>query len=221
MANVTVVCSDPHHPIYPWLNAWAKEKNTHIINLVQQLSEDTRGGDILFLISCSEIIPETLLQRFKHRLVVHASDLPDGRGWSPLVWQVLDGRQDITVSLLEAVEPVDTGPIWKKHVIRIEPHELADEINHKLFDAELALMDFALDHAETIQPQPQDLSTSGHYFRKRTPSDSQLDPDKTLREQFDLLRICDPQRYPATLTLHGHQYRIVIEKLDAPAAAEN
>ena len=43
-----------------------------------------RPGDILFLISCSERIGDAYRQKYRHVLVLHASDLPKGRGWSPM-----------------------------------------------------------------------------------------------------------------------------------------
>jgi methionyl-tRNA formyltransferase len=34
-----------------------------------------------------------------------------------------------------------------------------------------------------------------------------------LAEQFDLQRICDPERYPAFFELHGHRYKLTLDKL--------
>ena len=34
-------------------------------------------------------------------------------------------------------------------------------------------------------------------MEKRTPADSEIDPGKSILEQFNLLRIVDSERYPA------------------------
>ena len=86
---------------------------------------DLQGGDILFLVSCSQMIREAERKKYKVTLVLHASDLPEGRGWSPHIWSILDGANQITVSLLEASDPVDSGAIWLKTKFTLEGHELA------------------------------------------------------------------------------------------------
>ena len=42
----------------------------------------------------------------KNNIVVHASDLPKGRGFSPMSWQILEGKNKIKLSekILFAVE---------------------------------------------------------------------------------------------------------------------
>jgi methionyl-tRNA formyltransferase len=65
---------------------------------------------------------------------------------------------------------------------------------------------------EQIEPRAQ-AADGATYYRKRTPEDSRIDPQRPIAEQFDLLRICDPGRYPAFFDLHGHRYRIRLDKL--------
>jgi len=134
MTKITLLCTEPNHPIYSYLKKW-KNKNDSLyeISLLNKVNEITFAGDILFLVSCSEIIKATTKSLFSHVLVLHASDLPKGRGWSPHIWDVLAGKQSITLSLLEAVEPVDSGDIWKKRIIQLNGSELFDEINELLF----------------------------------------------------------------------------------------
>lgn len=210
--KLDVLCSSSSHPVRSHLESWAQRRRTeHIVRLIQKVSEAT-GGDMLFLISCSELVPSEVRSRYRYTLVIHASNLPEGRGWSPLVWQVLEGRSEITVTLFEAVDAVDAGPIWKKTVISLEPHELYDEIHSKLFRAEIELMDFAVDHAGKVNPVPQD-AASVTYYRKRTPEDSRIDPARSIAEQFNLLRIADPDRYPAFFEIYGYRYSITLRKM--------
>lgn len=145
--------------------------------------------------------------------MIHASNLPEGRGWSPHIWQILEGKVEIQVSLLEAEDEVDSGAIWRKINLTIPKTALWDEINELLFEAELKLMDFALIATDNIQPQSQKMQTPSTYYPRRTPADSELDPDLSLRDQFDLIRVCDPERFPAFFELHGQRYKIRLEKL--------
>lgn len=212
--KITVLCSSSDHPVNAMLQAWiARHQDGHEISLVRSKKE-LEGGDLLFLISCNEIITGMERQKFRKTLVVHASDLPKGRGWSPHVWEILNGAEEITVSLLEAEDKVDTGAIWKKIHATIPWHTLYDEINDILFRAESALMDFAVDKFAIVQPRPQDPSIEPSYYPRRTPADSEINPDQTLASQFDLLRVCDPARFPAYFSIHGYRYRISIEKIE-------
>jgi len=213
--KISILCSDTSHPIYPWLQRWCDLRGAeHAVELVRWKTE-LHGGDILFLISCHELIDEAVRSLYSTTLVIHASDLPEGRGWSPHIWQIIEGRNDIVVTLLEADDRVDSGPIWGQRVVRLEGHELFQEVNSALFSIELELMDYAVGHFAQIKPQPQD-DRAPTYYRRRTPEDSRLDPSKTLAEQFNLLRVADPSRYPAFFEFRGHRYAIRIEKEDTP-----
>ena len=102
-------------------------------------------------------------------LVIHASDLPRGRGWSPHVWQILEGSQDVVVSLIEAQDEVDTGPIWAQRHLVLEGHELHEEINSRLFAIELELMDHALELFGHATPVHQEGVPS--YYPRRKPEE--------------------------------------------------
>ena len=169
--KISVLCSDTSHPVYPHLRSWVKSAAArHAVELVQRKAELT-GGDILFLISCHEIISSQDRQKYAASLVIHASDLPEGRGWSPHIWQILEGRQDIVVSLIEAQDEVDTGPIWAQRHLVLEGHELHEEINNRLFVIELELMDHALELIGHATPVPQE-GRAPSYYPRRKPEDS-------------------------------------------------
>ncbi len=212
--RITILCSSENHPVNKMLQGWIRKHQTnHEISLVRSKSKLTTG-DVLFLISCGEIITTDDREKFTKSLVIHASDLPRGRGWSPHVWEILGGAEEITVSLLEAEDNVDTGAIWKKVLVDIPKNALFDEINELLFRAESELMDFAVDSFSSIQPQSQNLSMETSYFRLRTPTDSELDPSKSIESQFNLLRVCDPNRFPGYFRIHGHRYKVKLEKMN-------
>ena len=211
--KISILCSDQNHPVVNYLRKWIKELSVkgHSVKLLFDKSE-LSGGDILFLVSCSQMIRDAERDKYNTTLVLHASDLPKGRGWSPHVWSIISGDSLITVSLLEAAEPVDSGRIWLKTTFVLEGHELLDEINTKLFDAELYLMTEAIEQFSYIKPTKQ-IGEPGEYMRKRSSEDSRIDPHKSIAEQFNLLRVADYERYPAFFDLQGTTYLIKIEKI--------
>ena len=130
---------------------------------------------------------------------------------SPHVWQVLEGSDRIVVSLIDADEKLDQGAIWNQLTIRLSGIELHDEIHSKLFDAECALMTWAIENCDRTTPRAQVGEPS--FYRRRTPADSAIDPLRPLAESFDLLRIADPDRYPAYFDFRGARVRIRIDRL--------
>jgi methionyl-tRNA formyltransferase len=210
--KVTIACSDARHPVNDWLTRWQSNNSwQHDICIVRRLS-DLTGGDILFLVSFHERVDRQVRQRYRATLLLHASELPKGRGWSPHIWRIIEGKNDVVVTLLEAVDEIDAGPIWAQERVMLEGHELYDEINAALFDAELRLMDVALRRFGEIKPTAQ--AGEPTYYRRRTPDDSRVDPYASIADQFDLLRVCDPVRYPAFFELRGHRYRLMLEKME-------
>lgn len=212
--KISILCSSANHPINSWLKKWISvNSENHEISLFRK-KDELIGGDILFLISCHEIIKEPDRRKFTHTLVIHASDLPKGKGWSPHIWEIINGKTEITITLLEAADKLDSGDVWKKIRIPIPKHYLYDEINNLIFDTELLLMNYALDNYKNIKPLVQSVNAKSTYYKLRTPQDSQIDPERSIAEQFDNIRVCDFERFPAFFILHDHKYTIKLEKVE-------
>jgi methionyl-tRNA formyltransferase len=210
--DITIICTDKTHKIFPFLEQWKEENSElHKISLINK-SNDGINGDILFLISCHEIIRKNIRDKFKNTLVIHESDLPHGKGWSPIQWQILRGENLITITLFEASDKVDFGDIWDKRQVRFEGHELSDEINEKVFPLKLELMNYAINSVNKIKPHLQKDINEPH-FPKRTPKDSEINIEKSLAEQFNLLRIADNERYPCFFNYKGYTYQIFLKKI--------
>lgn len=212
--KITLLCSDSAHPVNAHLLRWIdRNRSSHDISLVRT-KKDLSGGHILFMISCSEIISSVDRAAYQASLVLHASDLPRGRGWSPHIWQIIGGAEAITLSLLEAEDAVDSGRIWHQITFPVPKHALWDEINEQLFSAEIALIDLAVKDFDTVNPIEQNQDIEPTYFLRRKPVDSKIDPDCSIATQFDLIRVCDPIRFPAYFELYGHKYKLVLEKMN-------
>ena len=169
-------------------------------------------GDVAFYLSCLKITPADVLARNRLNVVVHASDLPRGRGFSPLVWQVLEGLNVVPLCMIEAADPVDSGAILMREQLVFEGHELNDEMREAMGAAivGMCLRMMAAEAPPVGEPQAGEPT----WFRRRRPEDSRLDPGKSIAEQFDLLRVVDNQRYPAFFEHRGRRYALRIEKLD-------
>ena len=162
--------------------------------------------DIVFILSYFKLVPSNFLKKHKHNLVVHESDLPQGKGWAPLFWQILEGKNEITITLFEAVEKADAGDIYLQDKIVLSGYELHDEIREIQAQKTIELCKRFL----TEKPQPRPQKGKSSYYPKRTPLDSKLDINKSIKEQFNLLRIVDNDHYPAFFEIDGHRYVLKI-----------
>jgi methionyl-tRNA formyltransferase len=198
-----------------WLLLWVKILESELIvkgnevNFVRE-ANFIEEGDVAFLLGCVKIVPDYVLARNNHNIIVHPSALPRGKGFSPLAWQVIEGKNEIPVSLFEAVPEVDAGDIYLQDTIYLNGDELNDEIKEKQGKVTVSLCLKFIDEIEHLKPRQQ--SGDETFYPRRTEKSSELDPNKTIAEQFNLLRIVDNERYPAFFILNGKKYLIKINK---------
>ncbi|EKS08035.1 formyltransferase family protein [Leptospira santarosai] len=179
------------------------------VHLIQEMSK----GEICFILSFSRILNREFLLNHKHNLVVHESDLPKGKGWSPLTWQIIEGKNKIPICLFEAnADSVDSGVIYLKDEIVVNNYDLIEELRDaqamKTFEMCISFID---SYPEIVKKGKNQVGESSFYF-KRSPKDSELDIDKTIRELFPLLRTVDNEEYPAFFRMHGKKYIFKIYK---------
>lgn len=167
--------------------------------------------DIVFILSYHKIIPQNILKKNQHNIVIHASNLPKGKGWAPLFWQVLEGKNEIVFTMFEAGCGVDDGDIYMQKTLKLDGYELNSELREKQANLTIQMCkEFIYKYDLYKNPTPQ--SGDESFYPKRTPKDSELDINKTIKEQFNMLRIVDNEEYPAFFEIDGHEYLLKIEK---------
>lgn len=171
---------------------------------------DVASGDICFMLGCTKIVKDEVLKKNRFNLVIHESDLPKGKGFAPVAWQIIEGMDSIPVCLIEAGSNVDSGDIWLKDVIKLDGTELCNEWRAKQGEISIKLaLKFVANFLE-LKNQKQEGAPS--FYARRTPNDSELDIDKSINEQFSLLRTVDNVNYPAFFYRNGIKYKLLIEK---------
>jgi methionyl-tRNA formyltransferase len=169
--------------------------------------------DIVFILSYHKIIEKEFLKYHKHNIVIHASALPKGKGWAPMFWQILEGKNKIPFSMFEASIGVDDGDIYMQKNLLLTGYELNYELRDKQakFTMDMCL-EFIKDYE--IYKIPTKQSGEESFYAKRGAVDSELDILKSIDEQFNLLRIVDNDFYPAFFYKNGEKYILKIEKAE-------
>ena len=171
-------------------------------------------GDICFYLSYGKIVDASVLARHKNNLVVHASDLPKGRGWSPLTWQILEGESRIPVTLIEAADAVDSGPIYKQITLQFTGTELIEELRNAVSWATRELCEYFVSKWPAVAGTRFEQQGEPSFYPRRRPKDSRFDIDRPLREQFNLLRTVDFEQYPAWFRYREKKFSLKIKEIE-------
>ncbi len=126
---------------------------------------------------------------------------------------ILEGKRRIPVTLLEAVDSVDSGDIVSQEWFDVSEADLVEQWREQLAQVTLKLV------KECIYGYPESIHSSRAqlgeptYYPRRCESHSELDIDKTLREQFPLFQVVDNESYPAYFTYAGKKFVLRIEAI--------
>ena len=188
-------------------------RNGQYINWTHDVKQ-VRKGDLLFLLSCSQVVSNKILKYNNKTLVIHESYLPEGRGWSPLTWQILEGKNEVPITLLEAVDKVDSGNIFLQEIMHFSGYELVNELRsiQAKFTVELCKK-FVNKYPKILDDGVKQMGKKSSY-KRRCRSDSRIYLDKTIRQLFNLLRVVDNDRYPAFFEHGGRKYKLSIQAME-------
>ncbi|MEL7633409.1 MULTISPECIES: formyltransferase family protein [Sporomusa] len=208
------VISDKESWINPYLCCFVQQLQNKGYEVFRGYEFDKKNSyDFVFLLSYSQIIMKEDLERNRHNLVVHESDLPKGKGWSPLTWQILEGKSNCVITLFEADEKVDNGKIYLQRIMNFVGNELIDELRELQARYTIEMCIEFICNYENIVRSARTQVGSATYYPRRTPQDSELNVHKSIEEQFNLLRVVDNEKYPAYFYMYGQKYIIKISKV--------
>ena len=156
----------------------------HTASIFQDHKDISNEYNLLFMLSYFHIVDKTFLDKHKHNIVIHASDLPKGRGWAPVFWQILEGKNRVPITLFEANEEADAGPFYYKDYLEFTGDELNKEIREILANKMEDMCLRFMKNIDNLHPVKQ-VGIPSEYLR-RTPKDSELDINRSIKEQFNL-----------------------------------
>ncbi len=188
-----------------------------VITPANELNKQTQDLNFDILISSGYpfIIPTEVFSKAKTALNFHPTLLPKYRGryLHPILINN-DKETGVSAHLIDA--NYDTGPIVKQIKYPVQTFDTIKSLNRKNIDAEIKLMLDVLEDAKQnrLSAIAQDEYSSSSYFKQRVPEDSEINPEKSLKQLFYEIRCCDPDLYPAYFTLDGQKVYIKIYRKD-------
>ena len=137
----------------------------------------------------SHRIPENIFNQFEC-VIFHMTDLPYGRGGSPLQNLIARGIYETKISALRCVKEMDAGPIYLKKPLSL--HGSAEEIFLRASDV---IEEMIVEILEKL-PEPMPQEGAPMVFKRRKAEEGNLAAAQTLEQVFDLIRMLDAEGYP-------------------------
>lgn len=151
----------------------------------------------VFFLHWSHIIPESIFASFEC-VIFHMTDVPFGRGGSPLQNLIARGIYSTKLTALRCVRGLDAGPVYLKRDLSL--FGAAEEIYLRASELSLEMI------AEILKssPIPVDQQGSPVVFKRRTPDEGDLNALTGLRQVFDYIRMLDAEGYPPAFLETAH-----------------
>jgi methionyl-tRNA formyltransferase len=182
----------------PWNASLADElaKETgHTFNLIQHKDEltleklDALSPRKIFVPHWSDIIPQEIIENYDC-VIFHMTDLPYGRGGSPLQNLITEGKTETKISALKATSELDAGPIYLKHPLSLDGR--AEDIFYRASD----IIKIMIKDIVRTNPTPVEQSGSPTLFKRRKPQESDIAHLDQLSKIYDHIRMLDAPGYP-------------------------
>ena len=157
-------------------------------NLSLELLEEIRP-DFVFFPHWSWIIPDEILSNF-NCVIFHMTDLPYGRGGSPLQNLIVRGKKETVVSAIKCVKELDAGPVYCKKQLTLDG--TAEQI---LSRASLVIKELIVDILSgdcTLREQTGEVVT----FKRRKMSEGNIYSLDSIEKIYDYIRMLDADGYP-------------------------
>ncbi len=145
--------------------------------------------DKIFIPHWSYIIPSTIFENFEC-VLFHMTDLPFGRGGSPLQNLIVKGYKNTKITAIKVEKGLDTGDIYLKKDLSLLG--TAEEIFLRTTDRIGEMISEII--TKNIKPVPQE--GESEVFKRRKPSDGDIGQLKSIEEVFDYIRMLDAEGYP-------------------------
>ena len=191
-----------------------------IISDKSMLNIDNLGKikpDYIFFPHWSWIIPNDIHKKYRC-VVFHMTDLPFGRGGSPLQNLISRGIYQTKVSAIRVTEILDAGDIYCKEDLDIAEGS-ADDILSRVSDIVFNIMIPKIITGD-ISPKPQEGNIT--VFPRRSPEQSEIPDGLNQRQIYDYIRMLDGEGYPAAFinTVNGRVLFSKAKMIDGKVTAE-
>jgi len=178
-------------------------RHWHFIDRVELLTAERLGKlspRYVFFLHWSLKVPDAIVRDFEC-VCFHMTDVPFGRGGSPLQNLIMRGLRSTKLTALRMTADFDAGPVYLKDDLSLEGG--AEEIYIRACRLAAAMIGRILRE----QPAPSPQTGEPVVFKRRKASQSEVPELTSLGALHDFIRMLDADGYPrAFLNYRGFRY---------------
>lgn len=179
---------------------YGDKNDIEIISKKEDLTYDflkSYNPDYVFFPHWSYFISELIYTNF-NCVVFHMTDLPFGRGGSPLQNLIVRGFKETKISAIKVVFDYDSGDVFIKRNLLLDG--TADDILKRA--SEIIFFDmipFLIENNVTPKKQTGEVVT----FERRKKADGEIKEDFSMSKIYDYIRMLDGEGYPNAFINYG------------------
>lgn len=165
----------------------------------QELDELVRENSsirYIFFLHWNWLVPENIWEAYEC-VCFHMTDVPYGRGGSPLQNLIVRGHKNTKLTALRMIEEMDAGPVYVKRDLYLEG--TAAEIYERAGELSFEIIQWMIAN----QPEPLLQTGEPSVFRRRKPEQSVLPESGDIESLYDHIRMLDAPTYPYAFMEYG------------------
>lgn len=164
----------------------------------------TQVPKYIFFLHWNWIVPANIWERYEC-VCFHMTDVPYGRGGSPLQNLIIAGHSQTMLTALRMVKEMDAGPVYTKKILSLDGS--AEEIYIRSGKLSLEIIQWMILNEPIPTPQEGEVFA----FKRRVPAQSLLPHEGNLVNAYDFIRMLDAEGYPNAFLEHGN-YKIEFKR---------
>jgi len=154
----------------------------------------------IFFLHWSWKVPPEIINNYEC-VCFHMTDVPYGRGGSPLRNLIIRGHRRTRLTALRMIEDFDAGPVYLKEDLCLEGN--AEEVYIRASYLSARMIRRIIEERPIPQPQVGDPVI----FKRRKPHQCEIPELPTLQALHDFIRMLDAEGYPQAFLEHaGFRY---------------
>lgn len=150
----------------------------------------------VFFLHWSWKVPLEIINNYEC-VCFHMTDVPYGRGGSPLQNLIVRGHRLTKLTALRMVEDFDAGPVYYKEDLCLEGNAEEIYIRASYLSAQM------IHRIVTEQPLPEQQKGEAIIFKRRKPHESRISELPTIKAVYDFIRMLDAEGYPRAFLKHS------------------
>lgn len=159
--------------------------------------------DLILVLGWYYMIPKSTRELAKYGAWgIHTSLLPKYAGGAPLVWAIINGEKETSVTLFRMDDGVDDGDIIAQRSFDIGFEDSIKEVYQKATDTSKDILQEVLADIENVCFVSQDKSAI-EYYPQRSPEDGMIDWNQSAQKIYDFIR-AQSLPYPCAFSVLGN-----------------